>query len=104
VFRLCLGFLADAAAAEDLAQDAMIHLLNRLDRWDAQRPYLAWRNTVVLNLCRDQARKQSARKRVEDQWKLLPRLLQLPNPHAAASHRELRDAITSALAQLPPRE
>lgn len=104
VFRLCLGFLADAAAAEDLAQDAMIHLLDRLDRWNAQRPYEAWRNTVVLNLCRDQARKRSVRQRAEDKLKLVPPLQQLPDPQDAASGRELRDVITTALAQLPPRE
>lgn len=104
VFRLCLGFLADAVAAEDLAQDAMLHLLDRLDRWNTQRPYEAWRNTVVLNLCRDSARKRGVRQRAEDQLKLVPPLQQLPDPQDAASSRELRDVITTALAQLPPRE
>ncbi len=104
VFRLCLGFLADAAAAEDLAQDAMLHLLDRLDRWNPQRPYQAWRTTVVLNLCRDHLRKRGVRQRAEDQLRLLPESNALPDPHEAASGRELREVITRALAQLPPRE
>jgi len=101
VFRLCLGFLADVAAAEDLTQDAMIHLL---DRWNPARPYVAWRTTVVLNLCRDDARKRGAKKRAEDKLKLVPPLQNLPDPQDAASGNELREVITKALSQLPPRE
>ena len=72
VFRLCLGFLADAVAAEDLAQDAMLHLLDRLDRWNPTRPYEAWRNTVVLNLCRDSYRKSAVRQKAEDHGRAEP--------------------------------
>jgi RNA polymerase sigma-70 factor, ECF subfamily len=104
VYRLCLGFLADAVAAEDLAQDAMLHLLDRLDRWNSALPYEAWRNTVVLNLCRDDLRKRGVRQRAEDRLKLHPELQVLPDPQDAASGRELRAIITRALAQLPERE
>jgi len=104
VFRLCLGFLADAVAAEDLAQDAMLHLLDRLDRWNPSRPYEAWRNTVVLNLCRDSYRKSAVRQKAEDHLKLFPEVQHLPDPQDAASAREVRSVITAALAQLPPRE
>ncbi|MHC4823266.1 MAG: RNA polymerase sigma factor [Planctomycetota bacterium] len=104
VYRLCLGFLAHAAAAEDLAQDAMIHLLDRLDRWNPTLPYEAWRTTVVLNLCRDRLRRQGARQRAEDKLQLHPELHTLPDPQDIASGREVRDVITTALSQLPPRE
>ena len=57
VYRLCLGFLAEPAAAEDAAQDAMLHLLDRLELYDPGRPYAAWRNALVLNLCRDRTRR-----------------------------------------------
>lgn len=104
VYRLCLGFLADAAAAEDLAQDAMIHLLDRLPRWLPARPYPAWRNTVVLNLCRDLLRRRGARQRAEDAlaWREPP--ARLPDPLAAAAASELRATLAAALAKLPPRE
>jgi len=71
VFRLCLGFLADHAAADDLAQDAMIRLIDRLDRWDSQRPYQAWRTAVVLNLCRDHLRSAGRRRRAEGHLRLV---------------------------------
>jgi RNA polymerase sigma-70 factor, ECF subfamily len=104
VYRLCLGFLANHAAADDLAQDAMLHLMDRLDRWDAARPYQAWRTTVVLNLCRDQLRKQGRRQRAEGHLRLVEQQTQLPNPHDSAAGKEIRDVITRALSQLSPRE
>lgn len=104
VYRLCLGFLADATSAEDFAQDAMLHLLNRLHRWNPQRPYEAWRTTVVLNLCRDGLRKSGVRQRAEDQLKLHPQIHSLPSPQDQASGRELQEVLAKALAQLPPRE
>ena len=104
VYRLCLGFLADAAAAEDLAQDAMIHLLDRLDRWEPTKPYPGWRSTVVLNLCRDRLRRLGARRRAETAMEQRPLPARLPDPQEAAAGRELREAVTAALSQLPPRE
>jgi RNA polymerase sigma-70 factor (ECF subfamily) len=82
----------------------MLHLLDRLNRWNPVRPYGAWRTTVVLNLCRDNLRKRGVRQRAEDKLKLLPDLQQLPNPHDAAAGREVREVVTRALAKLPPRE
>jgi DNA-directed RNA polymerase specialized sigma24 family protein len=38
VWRLCLGFLAERAEADDAAQDAMLKLLDTLDRYDPRRP------------------------------------------------------------------
>ena len=42
VYRLCLGFLACSAEAEDLAQDAMLHLLDRLPQRDPARRFDTW--------------------------------------------------------------
>jgi len=106
VWRLCLGVLADGTEADDLAQDAMLKLLDTLDRWDARRPWAAWRNTLVLNLCRDRLRRRAARAMHEgvarDQALLLPR--PLPSPDDAARAAEVRDALTRALLALTPRE
>ena len=104
VFRLCFGFLADYAEAEDLAQDAMLRLLDRLPRWDPQRPYSAWRNTVVLNLCRDHLRSRKVRRRAEQQLAELPARPAGPAPEQAATQAEIRDALHAALGALPPRE
>ena len=104
VWRLCLGVLADAAEAEDLAQDAMLHLLDHLDRWDPRRSWHAWRNTVVVNLCRDRMRRRSTRSTHESAAAAVLQPGPLPSPADAAHASELRVALLAALAALTPRE
>jgi RNA polymerase sigma-70 factor (ECF subfamily) len=104
VWKLSLGFLADGSEADDVAQDAMLHLLDALESYDRTRPYGAWRDAVVLNLCRDRARRRSARARAEERAasERLPAVL--PDPQVAAAGAELRAALTAALGALSPRE
>jgi RNA polymerase sigma-70 factor (ECF subfamily) len=104
VYRLCFGFLAHAADAEDLAQDAMLKLLDRLDAYDPARSYKAWRNTVVLNLCRDHLRRVGSRRAAEGRGgeRSLPRPLPAPEDHANAE--ELQAILASSLSALSPRE
>ena len=103
VYRLAFGLLAEANAAEDLAQDAMLHLSDRLDRWDAQRSYTAWRNRVVLNLGRDRLRRRDARRAAERQAAdLAPG--PLPDPTDPTRSDEIRAALCTALRSLPDRE
>ena len=104
VYRLCLGFLADAHDADDLAQDAMLRLLDRLDAWNPHRPWRQWRNTVVLNLCRDRLRRAGARRRAEAEAALIAIPGALPAPHEQLEASELRAALADTLRHLSPRE
>lgn len=123
VWRLCFGFLADAGAADDLAQDAMVHLHDRLDRFelpadagrDAGGAWRTWRDTLVLNLCRDRLRRRAARRHAEQQAGLQRLPDALPpasetdrtggtDPLGAASASELRRLLATALTQLTERE
>jgi len=101
VFRLCLGLLAQAAEAEDAAQDAMLKLVDRLASYDPTRSYSAWRNTVVLNLCRDRLRHLAVQRRVEER----PQPARpAPRPEDAAAAGEVRELLQRALSSLSPRE
>ena len=105
VWKLCLGFLADAAEADDAAQDAMLHLADRLERFDSTLPgasYGSWRDTVVLNQCRDRVRGAGRRRRAEDGAAALPR--RLPDPAGDAASAEFQALLTAALGRLPERE
>lgn len=104
VYRLCAGFLADAAEAEDVAQDAMLKLLETLPRWEARRPWRAWRNTLVLNLCRDRLRRRATREQAEGLAapSCLPSAL--PSPEDSAQAAEVRELLMAALGSLSPRE
>lgn len=102
VYRLCLGFLLDVSEAEDLAHDAMLHLHDHLHRFDPSRDYAPWRNTLVLNLCRDRARRKESRRAAEAEADPLPE--RLPSPEDAARAGEMRGILVRALGSLPERE
>jgi len=104
VWRLALGVLTDPGAAEDLAQEAMLRLHDRLDRWDSERPYTRWRNTVVLNLCRDRLRRSAARDRAETAAAEDRAGRESLPPAAELEQGELRALIGQALGKLTPRE
>ncbi len=103
VWRLCLGFLADENDADDAAQDAMLMLLDQMSRFDRSRPWARWRNTVVLNHCRDRLRRKLRRLRSERSAEPSG-LGALPDPHAEAERSELASAVVQSLRFLSPRE
>ena len=104
VHRLCLGLLASGAEADDAASDAMLHLHDRLERWDPERPYGPWRSRVVVNLCRDRLRRASRRAVHEERAAALRSETVLPHPADAASADELRGVLERSLGKLSPRE
>ena len=104
VWRLCLGFLADRHEADDAAQDAMLKLLDQLPKYDARRPFATWRNTVVVNLCRDRLRRRDARARAESGAAALDAPGALPSPLDHAQRGEMRELVTASLSRLTPRE
>src|SRR5215213_1404234 len=55
----------DAAAAEDVAQDAFIAAVDALDRFDRRRPFAPWLHRIVANRAIDWARREALRHRVD---------------------------------------
>ncbi|MGI8727608.1 MAG: RNA polymerase sigma factor [Solirubrobacterales bacterium] len=85
----------DAAAAEDIAQEAFLAAIRHLDRFDLRRPFGPWMHRIVVNRAIDHARASRLRgiptDRVEE--------------HGAASaddRAELSDEVASAIRQLDP--
>ena len=107
VYRLCYGFLVDAAEAEDVAQDAMLQIVDRLHTFDLSRRFDTWRNTVAANLCRDRLRRRASRKRAEEgaaEVAALRRPGGGPDPADLVSQSEVMALLQSSLASLTPRE
>jgi RNA polymerase sigma-70 factor (ECF subfamily) len=52
----------DAAAAEDIAQDAFLAAVDALDRFDRRRPFGPWLHRIVVNRAIDWARRESLRR------------------------------------------
>ncbi len=54
----------DAAAAEDVAQEAFLAAIRALHRFDRRRPFAPWLHRIVVNRAIDYARMREARREV----------------------------------------
>ena len=81
----------DAAAAEDIAQEAFLAAMRNLDRFDRRRPFGPWLHRIVVNRAIDWARARQLRGEAE-----------LVDAVAAPSPAPLDDSLLGALAALPP--
>lgn len=55
----------DAAAAEDIAQEAFLAAIRNLDRFDRRRPFAPWLHRIVVNRAVDWTRARKLRAEVE---------------------------------------
>jgi RNA polymerase sigma-70 factor (ECF subfamily) len=83
----------DAAAAEDIAQEAFLAAVRALDRFDRRRPFGPWLHRIVLNRAIDHARARALRREVA---------VAEPADEAAPEPPGRRDELVAALAGLPP--
>lgn len=92
-FRAAYLVVHDAAAAEDIAQEAFVAAVRALDRFDRRRPFGPWLYRIVVNRAIDFARARAVRRETD-----------LADGHAARERPEFSDAptIAAALAELSP--
>src|ERR687894_1729713 len=63
-FRAAYLVAHDAAAAEDIAQEAFLAAVRSLDRFDARRPFGPWLHRIVVNRAIDWTRGRALRAEV----------------------------------------
>jgi RNA polymerase sigma-70 factor, ECF subfamily len=85
----------DAQAAEDIAQEAFLSALQRLDSFDRARPLAPWLHRIVVNRAIDFVRARAARREVA--------AAALPEPPADVP-RSFGDDTLAALAALGPEQ
>jgi RNA polymerase sigma-70 factor (ECF subfamily) len=85
----------DAAAAEDIAQEAFLAAVDALDRFDRRRPFAPWLHRIVVNRAIDWGRREALRGSAAD-----------PEERAAPGHTDEPAAgeLVPTLAQLPPEQ
>lgn len=93
-YRAAFLIVHDHAAAEDIAQEAFLAAVRRLDRFDRRRPFAPWLSAIVANRAIDFTRARKARRESGDE------LPETPAPPAAGQAYDER--LLSALAQLSP--
>jgi RNA polymerase sigma-70 factor (ECF subfamily) len=86
----------DAAAAEDIAQEAFLAAIRALDRFDRRRPFGPWLHRIVVNRAIDWARARALRAEVGGDA-----LAEQSAPPPLPSD-PLSEPMAQALAALPP--
>ena len=61
-YRAAFLIVGDHAAAEDIAQEAFLSAVRRLDRFDRRRRFSPWLGTIVANRAIDWVRARTARR------------------------------------------
>ena len=64
-YRAAYLVVHDAAAAEDIAQEAFLAALRAIDRFDRRRPFGPWMHRIVVNRAIDVTRARSLRREVD---------------------------------------
>jgi RNA polymerase sigma-70 factor, ECF subfamily len=97
--RAAFLIVHDAAAAEDIAQEAMLAAVRSIDGFDRRRPFRPWLHRIVVNRSLDWLRARARRPEVS---------AELAGPEAAGGtqadeHADaLSDELVQALAALDP--
>jgi RNA polymerase sigma-70 factor, ECF subfamily len=65
-YRAAYLIVRDAAAAEDIAQEAFLSAVRALDRFDRRRPFGPWLHRIVVNRAIDWSRARALRGEVAD--------------------------------------
>ena len=71
-YRAAYLVVHDAAAAEDIAQEAFLAALRRLDRFDRSRPFGPWLHRIVVNRAIDWVRARRLRAEASSRTRSLP--------------------------------
>jgi RNA polymerase sigma-70 factor (ECF subfamily) len=91
-FRAAYLVTHDAAAAEDIAQEAFLAAVRRLDRFDRRRPFGPWLHRIAVNRAIDWTRSRRLRGEVPLEDRV----------SASVSESVPGDDVMAALARLSP--
>jgi RNA polymerase sigma-70 factor, ECF subfamily len=90
-YRSAYLVVHDAAAAEDITQEAFLAALRRLDRFDRSRPFGPWLHRIVINRAIDWTRARQLRREAD-----------LEDAPARRHSEVISDDVLAALAALVP--
>jgi RNA polymerase sigma-70 factor, ECF subfamily len=93
-YRAAYLVVHDSAAAEDIAQEAFLAAVRRLDRFDRRRPFGPWLHRIVVNRAIDWSRARALRRESGD--------AALAHAAAPAVPDNQAQTLAAALAELSP--
>lgn len=104
VFRFCRRAMPSREDAEDATSEVFLKVRNKLDQYDASRPFNAWLYRVAANHCWDLLRRRRVRQDLETgDIETMP--LEHPDPGQLEQliAQKSREDVRKALEQLPNR-
>ena len=106
VRRWALVHTGDSADADDLTQDVLVQVIQRLDAYQGGSRFTTWLYTVTRNAAADRFRRRSRRRRLENDPRTGPELTPepLPAPDASVTRGEVRNVVRAFFHELPPRQ
>jgi len=114
LYRYLVRLVADVALAEDILQDTWLRVVERLDHYDAARPFVVWVFAIARHRAIDTLRQRArlaqklghpAKPHQNEQGEHLDPLEQVasaePSPLERLAARELEQRVEQAFALLP---
>ena len=95
-YRAAYLVVHDGAAAEDIAQEAMLSAIRTLDRFDRRRPFGPWLHRIVVNRAIDWVRARALRAEADEP------ALELAAAGRAAELEPYSQPVLTALGELSP--
>lgn len=99
VFNVCYRLLGEKREAEDMAQEAFLRAYQRLDTFDAVRPFGPWIRRVAANVCFNRLQGPAPAEIPLDEER---DEAAEGEPEGASEQAELAGAIRAAIGSLPP--
>lgn len=98
--------IGDIALAEDTAHTAFLRIVQRIDQFDAQRPFQPWFLRLVVNDAIKTAKRQKRAVSLDGSSEAIINWLmdKTPRPEELAEAGDLRQVVWSALQQLAPEQ
>jgi RNA polymerase sigma-70 factor, ECF subfamily len=95
-YRAAYLVVHDGAAAEDIAQEAMLSAIRTLDRFDRRRPFGPWLHRIVVNRAIDWVRARALRAEADEP------ALELATADRAEEGEPYSQPVLAALGELSP--
>ena len=99
--------LGNTEDARDAAQEVFLRVYKHLSKYDARQDFSGWLYRIIINVCRDVARKRGTRHssfEAEQEAGTLPALLSNDNSEQAAMRAEEQAIVMKALSILSEKE
>jgi RNA polymerase sigma-70 factor, ECF subfamily len=101
-YRAAYLVVHDAAAAEDIAQEAFMSAVRALDRFDRRRPFGPWLHRIVVNRAIDWSRARAIRREIPGDADLASSTPGSVGSEPPVQSRPYSDDVAAALASLSP--